>query len=67
MQDVLAYSKVSKDQTALQPIPLGPLIDDILRNYAGLREKATITLDQPLPFVIGHEGYLSQCIANIFR
>ena len=65
VQDVLAYSKVAKGEIRLQPTPIGPLIEDILRSYPELREKAAITVEQPLPAVIGHEGYLSQCVANI--
>jgi signal transduction histidine kinase len=65
IQDVLAYTRVSKGEIQLRPIPVGPLIDDILRSYPEISEKATITVEQPLPLVIGHEGYLSQCIANI--
>jgi len=65
VQDVLAYSKVSKGEIRLQPIALGILIGEILRSYPELTEKATITVEPPLPSVIAHEAYLTQCIANI--
>ena len=64
VQDVLAYSKVAKGEIQLKPIPLGPLITEILRSYPEYAEKATITVEQPLPIVMAHEAYLSQCVAN---
>jgi signal transduction histidine kinase len=65
VQDVLAYSKVSKGEIRLEPIALEALIDEILRSYPELTEKAVITVESPLPTVIAHEAYLTQCIANI--
>ncbi len=65
VQDVLAYSKVSKGEIRLDPIALETLMDDILRSYPELTEKATVTVERPLPVVMGHESYLTQCIANI--
>jgi signal transduction histidine kinase len=65
VQDVLAYSKISKGEIDLAPIQVMSLIEDILRSYPGFSEKATITIEKPMPAVIGHEAYLTQCIANI--
>ena len=65
VQDVLAYSKVSKGEILLNPAPVGPLIDEILRSYPEFAEKATITVEGPLPVVMAHEAYLSQCVANL--
>lgn len=65
VQDVLAYSKVSKGEIRLQAIPLESLLDDILRSYPELTEKSTITIERPLPAVIAHEAYLTQCLSNI--
>jgi signal transduction histidine kinase len=65
VQDVLAYTKVAKGEIHLQALPVEPLIGDILRSYPELSEKAAITVERPLPPVIAHEGYLSQCVANL--
>jgi signal transduction histidine kinase len=65
IQDVLAYSKVSKGDIKLERISLEALLDEILRGYPELTEKATITIERPLPSVIAHEAYLTQCLANL--
>jgi len=65
VQDVLAYSKVSKSDTKLQPVDVGALMDEVLHSYPELAEKATITIKTPLPVVLAHESYLAQCISNI--
>jgi signal transduction histidine kinase len=65
VRDVLAYSKVAKGEIRLQPVALATLVEDILRSYPEFSEKAVISVDQPLPFVIAHEAYLTQCISNV--
>ncbi|HKQ36495.1 MAG TPA: HAMP domain-containing sensor histidine kinase [Verrucomicrobiae bacterium] len=65
VREVLAYTKVAKGEIRLQPVTVATLFDDVLRGYPEFTEKAAITVDQPLPSVIAHEGYLTQCISNI--
>jgi signal transduction histidine kinase len=65
VQDVLAYTKVSKGEIRLRPISVTSLIADVLASYSDLTERATITVEEPFPLVIAHEAYLSQCIANL--
>ena len=65
IQDVLAYSKVSKGNVQLERVDILPVIEDIVRSYAQPTESATIVIDQPMPAVLAHEAYLAQCISNI--
>jgi len=66
IRDVLAYSKIAKGEIELRPIPLGPLITDILdQRPEFLQQRNCITVDHPLPTVLAHEAYLTQCITNL--
>jgi PAS domain S-box-containing protein len=65
VQDVLAYSKIAKGEVQLKAIPLGGMIDEVILGYPNLLEKAEISVEQPLPCVIAHEAYLTQCISNL--
>lgn len=65
VQDVLTYSKVSKNEATLQQVNVALLMEEVLHNYPELTEKATITIETPLPVVMAHESYLTQCISNI--
>jgi PAS domain S-box-containing protein len=66
IQDVLAYSKISKGDIALRKVDAEGVIRDILQNYPALRpEKAKITLTGPFPAIWGHEAYLTQIVSNI--
>jgi signal transduction histidine kinase len=65
VQDVLAYTKVSKGEIRLEPISVTTLIADVLTSYSELTEQASITLEEPIPLVVAHEAYLTQCIANL--
>jgi PAS domain S-box-containing protein len=66
VQDVLAYSRVAKDEIALHAVDLQGLIDDILMTHPEFQEpQSRITLEKPLHPVLGHEAYLTQCITNL--
>ena len=66
ISDVLAYSRVAKEAVALAPIDLERLIEDIRSGHPEFQApKARIDIEKPLHRVLGHEAYLTQCIANI--
>ncbi|MBA4150550.1 MAG: PAS domain-containing protein [Verrucomicrobia bacterium] len=63
IQDVLAYSKVAKGEFQLLPVDLDTLIPEIIQsfNYQNTR----ITINHPLPKVMGHEPLITQIISNL--
>jgi signal transduction histidine kinase len=66
IRDVLAYSKVAKGQIQLKPTSLEPIIDDIMCQHPELAAvKDSITVTRPLPVVMGHDAYLTQCLSNL--
>ena len=66
IQDVLAYSKMTKGEISLHPVDLEPLIDDIFSSHPEFQApQALIAVDKPLDRVLGHEAYLTQCITNL--
>jgi len=65
-QDILAYSRYSRDKVECRPIDLEPLFDQILREYpAFYPPQARIEIQKPLLQVVGHEPSITQCISNL--
>jgi PAS domain S-box-containing protein len=66
IQDVLAYSRVSKGDIELHPLDVERLVDDIVSASPELQEsQARLLIEKPLHRVLGHEAYLTQCISNL--
>jgi PAS domain S-box-containing protein len=66
IQDVLAYSRVTKDEISLHPIDMERLIDDIFSSHPEFQApQVRIDVEKPLHRVLGHEAYLTQCISNL--
>ena len=66
IQDVLAYSRVAKDEIKLAPVDLAGLIEDIIATNPEFQPpQSVITVEQPLHPVLGHEAYLTQCVTNL--
>ena len=66
VQDVLAYSRVTKGEVELRTIDVERLLDDIIAATPEFQEpRARIKITRPLHRVIGHEAYLTQCITNL--
>lgn len=63
IQDVLAYSRVAKGEIDLHPVDLEQLIDDIVASVPEFQN--AVVVERPLPPVIGHEAYLTQCVTNL--
>ncbi len=64
--DVLAYSRVAKEDIELSPVDLERLIDDIISTHPEFQAPlAQIVIEKPLHRVIGHEAYLTQCVTNL--
>ncbi len=68
VRDILAYSAVAKGQVDLKPVGLGPLLDDLIQQHPELQASAkNILIEPPLPVVLGHEAYLTQCLTNLIE
>lgn len=68
VQDVLAYSRLAKAEIQIGPVDLNSLLDEIVRDSAGLAEsKANIVINRPLHSLLGHEACLTQCLSNLLE
>jgi PAS domain S-box-containing protein len=66
IQDVLAYSRLSKGEIELHPVDVERLLDDLLSATPEFQEpQARIVVEKPLHRVLGHEAYVTQCITNL--
>ncbi|GAB1539464.1 ATP-binding protein [Scytonema sp. NUACC21] len=67
IQDLLAYSRLSRAEIPLQPIDLSLLMPEILRQLEPelKQRQAKVWLEQPLPEVIGNRTVLIQVLTNL--
>jgi len=67
IQDLLAYSRLSRTDMALSPVPLEEAVDSILSRMQGVigERNAAITVERPLPAVRAHRATLQQCLINL--
>lgn len=65
-QEVLGYSQLSRAEINLQPIDLDKLVRDIVEQYPELgAPECEIHIPSPLLPMLGHEGFLTQALANL--
>jgi signal transduction histidine kinase len=68
VQDVLAYSRLSKVEVKLSPVDLEALLAEIVRDSRGLKQSgASVQLLSPLHPIMGHEACLTQCFSNLLE
>jgi PAS domain S-box-containing protein len=66
IQDVLKYSKISQAPVEARRIEVEQLVRQVLTEYPVFQSgQADIQIDSPLESVMGHEGFLTQCISNL--
>ena len=66
IQDVLNYTRVMRGEALLVSVDLDKLVRDIIATYLNWQPpKAVIQIEGKLPHVLGHEGFLTQCVSNI--
>jgi PAS domain S-box-containing protein len=67
IQDLLAYSRLSRTDLYLEPVNLNNVIFEVLTQYDDdLKAKnAQVTISAPLPTVLAHRNTLAQVIANL--
>jgi signal transduction histidine kinase len=67
IQDLLAYSRVSRAELRLVPVSLGAITQSVVGELEeSLRARgAVMRVDDPLPVVLGHPATLSQVLTNL--
>jgi signal transduction histidine kinase len=66
IRDVLTYNRTVLRHAALHPVDLQTLLRGIIESYPSLKPgSAEITIQGPMPVVIGNEALLTQCFSNI--
>lgn len=66
IQDVLNYTRVLKTETLLARVDLDQLVHHLIATYPNWQSPGVeIRIQGPLPPVMGHEGFLTQCISNL--
>lgn len=66
IRDVLSFSNIVRAEVPLAPVDTAKLVQEIIRDYPGLREKgAQFSIQGELPPVLGHEAFLAQCFSNL--
>jgi signal transduction histidine kinase len=66
IQDVLAYSVVSRSKFELKPVDLDRLTREIVDQYPGFQmPDADVQIEDSLPAVQANEAALTQCISNL--
>jgi PAS domain S-box-containing protein len=67
IEDLLAYSRLTRTDVLCHPIDPGTVLDEILIQFAHEihQKKATVTVNHPLPVVLGYEVTLGQVFTNL--
>jgi PAS domain S-box-containing protein len=66
IQDVLAYTRLSRHEIVIQPVDIGRLVADIIHERPEFQApKADIQIENSLPSVLGHGVSLTQCVTNL--
>jgi PAS domain S-box-containing protein len=64
--DVLHYSRVTRSPKLLESVDLQKLVAEIVAQFPQLQEPAaTVTIEGPLPPVLGDRASLGQCVSNL--
>jgi PAS domain S-box-containing protein len=65
IRDVLAYSRIAKEDVVLKAINLKTLIGEITQNYPNLHPTKIRVVVSPISPVMAHEALLTQIISNL--
>jgi signal transduction histidine kinase len=66
IKDVLAYSRVAKEEIELGRVDLENVIEEIIATNPEFQPpRAHITIEKSISRVLGHEAYLMQCVTNL--
>lgn len=67
IQDLLAYSRLTRAEFRLQPLHLTAAVEESLMQLETIvqERQAQITVQKPLPIVLGHRATLVQILSNL--
>ncbi|MCK4328388.1 PAS domain S-box protein [candidate division WOR-3 bacterium] len=67
INDLLSYSKLNREEIKSQLIDLGPVVKNVLSQLEDeiKKKKAQVSIEEPLPCILGHRSTLIQVIMNI--
>ncbi len=66
IRDALDYAQVLRSETDLKPVDLDGLARQFVATFPGWQPPhAEVTIAGPLPTVLGHEGFIVQCLSNL--
>jgi len=67
IEDLLAYSRMSRQESRLEPLGLAGVLEKVTRELASelFQRKAEIRVEGPLPRVMGHAVLLGQALTNL--
>jgi signal transduction histidine kinase len=66
IRDVLAYSRVVRQDLRLGPVDLDHLVNEVIAEYPNLAQaREQIALRHPLGVALGHAPSLVQCLSNL--
>ncbi len=63
--DLLTYSRITRSDLKMAPVPLDRLAREIVENYPGMQPAEADIVIEPLGTVLGHEPSLVQAVANL--
>jgi PAS domain S-box-containing protein len=64
--DILDYSKIVRGELKLRPVDLHKLVREVLSSYPQFdSSRADVTIEGPLPVVIGNHAALTQVMSNL--
>lgn len=65
LEDLLAYSRVARTDLQLNPVDVEQLIREIIRERPEFQEPKAVIGIHPIPPVLGHPAFLTQCVSNL--
>jgi PAS domain S-box-containing protein len=64
--DALNYNKIVRENHALQPVDCAVLLNELMESYPQFQEaRASISIEDRLPIVLGNPALLTQCFSNL--
>jgi signal transduction histidine kinase len=69
VSDLLEYSRVVRQEIALERVELGPLVREVLAAMEDelAERKASVRVEEPLPAALAHRGALIHAVTNLIQ